>query len=172
MSETKLPPLAFTLKFDRRVHTLRTPVEVSVPYLPDWGVPEPKLHTLSAIWDTGATRTAISVEAAASIGLPVIGPTIQYTANGERQGYRHLANVYLPNKVLFPSVEVVDAVMEADLLISMDIIGHGDFAITHKYGKTVMSFQVPAHTQIDFVHSIRQRGKMPPANRTKRRRRK
>ena len=39
-----------------------------------------------------------------------------------------------------------------DVLIGMDIIGSGDFAITNHKGKTVFSFRIPSIGRIDFVN--------------------
>jgi uncharacterized protein YecA (UPF0149 family) len=36
----------------------------------------------------------------------------------------------------------------------MDILGMGDFAVTHQDGKTVFSFCVPSRRHIDFVNEI------------------
>jgi hypothetical protein len=41
-------------------------------------------------------------------------------------------------------------VADADVLIGMDIIGEGDFAVTHQDGKTTFSFRVPSLKTIDF----------------------
>ncbi len=37
------------------------------------------------------------------------------------------------------------------MLIGMDIIGAGDFAVTNKDGKTVMTYRYPSSKCIDFV---------------------
>jgi len=42
-----------------------------------------------------------------------------------------------------------------DVLIGMDILGLGDFAVTHQDGKTVFSFCVPSRKHIDFVAEIK-----------------
>ena len=39
----------------------------------------------------------------------------------------------------------------ADILIGMDIIGVGDFAVTNRDGKTKFSFRLPSRADIDFV---------------------
>jgi len=39
----------------------------------------------------------------------------------------------------------------ADILIGMNVINLGDFAITNPGGNTQFSFRVPAHGDIDFV---------------------
>ena len=38
-----------------------------------------------------------------------------------------------------------------DVLIGMDIIGLGDFAITHLEGDTKFSFRIPSQADIDFA---------------------
>ena len=42
-----------------------------------------------------------------------------------------------------------------DVLIGMDILGLGDFAVTHHDGKTVFSFCVPSRRHIDFVSEVK-----------------
>ena len=49
-------------------------------------------------------------------------------------------------------VQVLRGVLEGcDLLIGMDIINLGDFAITNKDGVTMLSFIMPSLNHIDFV---------------------
>ena len=43
-----------------------------------------------------------------------------------------------------------------DVLIGMDIITLGDFAVTNRDGITVMSFRTPAQGRIDYVKHINQ----------------
>ena len=66
-----------------------------------------------------------------------------------------MVNIVLPNNVVMQSVKVSEGVIEGyDVLIGMDIIGVGDFAVTHKNGGTVFSFQVPSTHEYDFVKQI------------------
>lgn len=39
---------------------------------------------------------------------------------------------------------------EYDVVIGMDVICHGDLAITNKDDKTTFSFRIPSETEIDF----------------------
>jgi hypothetical protein len=48
-----------------------------------------------------------------------------------------------------------------DVLIGMDIIGSGDFSVTHHNGKTTFSFCCPSLREIDFVAEIQKSGKLP-----------
>jgi hypothetical protein len=66
------------------------------------------------------------------------------TAGGERNCEVYLINLMLPNGVGFPRIHVTTG---------MDIITRGDFALTHRNGKTCFSFQNPSAEEIDFTRS-------------------
>ena len=75
-----------------------------------------------------------------------------HTAQGSHRTETYLVGIILPNKVAFPSVKVSKGNVHGfDVLIGMDIIGSGDFAVTNKDGKTVFSFRTPSMGVIDFV---------------------
>ena len=60
---------------------------------------------------------------------------------------------------MIPFVKVVDCedvLGGADMLIGMDIITMGDFAITNFNGKTTFSFVTPAKRTIDYVEELNQ----------------
>lgn len=108
-----------------------------------------------AIWDTGATGTVITAAAAAACGLKPVGMTTVHGVGGVMTCYQYLINLVLPNKVQFPNVMVTEGILPGgaggDILIGMDVIGVGDFAITNLSGLTVFSFRVPSARKIDFV---------------------
>lgn len=63
--------------------------------------------------------------------------------------------VFLPNKVFIHDLEVALGKMSGcDILIGMDIISQGDFAITYKGEDTILSFRTPPLKEIDFVQEI------------------
>jgi len=63
-----------------------------------------------------------------------------------------LINVYLPNKAKIVNVKALEGTPNScDMLIGMDVITLGDFAITNPNGKTVFSFRMPSMTEIDFI---------------------
>ena len=63
-----------------------------------------------------------------------------------------LVNILLPNKVGVSELPVtLGKLFGADVLIGMDIIGQGDFAVTHPNGNTKFSFRMPSQADIDFV---------------------
>jgi hypothetical protein len=69
--------------------------------------------------------------------------------------------LYLPNAIAFQQhsfIEVDEISGEkdgpADLLIGMDIIGQGDFAVTVEQGRTLFSFRFPSYRSINFVKAF------------------
>ena len=130
-------------------------VGISEPFHPASGNAQPTVHTVKAVWDTGATGSAISKKVIQDLGLSHIDEVDNHTANGTRKAKVYLVNIYLPNKVAFPALRVVDGDFHGcDVLVGMDIIGSGDLAITHKFGKTWMTFQMPPSHDTDYVVEI------------------
>jgi hypothetical protein len=55
----------------------------------------------------------------------------------------------------FPQVRVSKGILtDFDVLIGMDIIGTGDFAVTNLGDTTVFTFRTPSVERIDFVKTI------------------
>jgi hypothetical protein len=82
----------------------------------------------------------------------------------------YLVSVFLPNNVCFSPLRVTegDLVGDVEVLIGMDIIGRGDFAISNKDGKTAFSFRMPSLERIDFVEqnkSLSKTKSIPPSRR-------
>lgn len=144
--------LAFNLSYDGIVPVLISPVRIQEGFDPKViQLPVPSKE-YKAIWDTGATKTAITSKVAQECGLKPTGMCKIKTAGGEKDTYTYFVSVYLPNKVCLPQLRVTQAELAgADVLIGMDIISHGDFAVTNHEGKTNMSFRMPSVECIDFV---------------------
>lgn len=144
---------SFTVKSTKGLlRQLITKCLVSVPYLPSSTSKEPELIEFNALWDTGASGTVITQRVVDALGLKPVGKVNVYHANGADLVDRHLVNIYLPNLVAFPAVSVNTGVLNGfDILIGMDIIATGDFAITNFEGKTCFSFRHPSSEVIDFV---------------------
>jgi len=107
-----------------------------------------------AIWDTGATGTVISQKVIDDCGLKPIGMTRVNTASDKGiLTTVYFASIILPNKVIIPQLRVTRGTIvgDAEVLVGMDIISHGDFAVTNYGDKTVFSFRMPSIECIDFV---------------------
>ena len=146
---------AFTVKYGGRVNLLMTDAGVSEAFDPARSAPgskQPPFHAVKAIWDTGASRTCITEDVVAKLGLSPIDETTNHTAAGPRKVGVYLVNVRLPNRVVFPVLRVTDGIISgADMLIGMDVIGSGDFAVTGSEGATWMTFSLPSVRRLDFV---------------------
>ncbi len=155
---------AFTSKYPGRSRVLANKVHISQAFLSKGSsVRRPEnAKEFAAIWDTGATGSVITKKVVDDCKLKPIGMAKVSTAQGETTKNVYLASIFLPNKVAFPQVRVVEGNITGDfeVLIGMDIISQGDFAVTNKDGKTVFSFRMPSIECIDFVKQ-RPPGAMP-----------
>jgi predicted aspartyl protease len=109
---------------------------------------------IKAIWDTGATGSAITKKVAQKLGLIPTGMAQVSTANGIATQNTYTINIGLPNHVVIQNVIVteIDALSAGcDALIGMDVITIGDFSITNHQGITCMSFRLPSSHELDYV---------------------
>lgn len=135
------------------LRVLKNKCKVSQSFIPSGVGQEPPPVEFDAIWDTGATGSVITQRVVDACGLAPIGMTLVHGVNSVSQAEVYLVNIYLPNMVTFAQVQVTKGGLppDTDMLIGMDIITMGDFAVTHKDGTTKFSFRVPSVTHIDFV---------------------
>lgn len=111
------------------------------------------------IWDTGATGSMITQSIAQSIGLIESGYTDVTGVHGTQKVKKYFVNITLNNKNITLNLTVTECLSlsrdnSIGMLIGMDIITLGDFAITNFQGKTILSFRVPSIQPIDFVDGI------------------
>ena len=112
----------------------------------------PTLVPFKALWDTGATNSVISQKVVDGCGLSPTGVQKVYHAYGEANVETFSVNIELPNRVEVQGLRVTKGQLTgADVLIGMDIINKGDFAVTHPNGNTKFSFRFPSQADIDFV---------------------
>lgn len=108
----------------------------------------------AALWDTGATICMVSQAVVDACGLVEVGAT----AVSHAMGTSELVEVYyitlqLPSGAQFTEVRAIKGVLpeDLDMVIGMNVINAGDFAITNMNGRTKFSFRVPSLADIDFV---------------------
>ncbi|WP_300505303.1 retropepsin-like aspartic protease [uncultured Duncaniella sp.] len=104
-------------------------------------------------WDTGCNMTCISPTVANSLCLPPGRHIEVKTPHGTTTSTNTVfVSLKIPNGQILPSVEVCIAHMvDADMLIGMDVISLGDFALTrNKYGEMIMSICMPPMMTVDF----------------------
>ncbi len=147
-------PTAFTCRYNARSLTLTSDVQICAAFTPPQAPTETR--TYKALYDTGATHSAITPRIVSDLKLPSIGAMNVGVGGGRLPTTGHLVNIGLPNAVMFTMVRVASMALhqEIDVLVGMDILGLGDFAVTHHQGKTTFSFRMPSHEEIDFVKEL------------------
>ena len=144
---------AVTIEYESRVSVLQTDIDVREPTsFTVVDVAGQRLR-LKGIWDTGASATAISQNVVTALGLNPTGMKREvHTANGIRKADTYAVSLHLPQGVITNPVLAVDVdlITGADVLIGMDVIGTGDFAVTHSGGRTKLSFCVPSMHDTDY----------------------
>ena len=120
-----------------------------------------KVDSCLAIWDTGATGSAITPLTAKKLGLAPVGLKMVSGLGGTIQKNTYIVDIRLPNDIVIPDLSVTEIDNPVDdkgnpidafgLLIGMDIITRGDMTITNFEGKTVMTFRIPSLVCTDYV---------------------
>ena len=152
-----MEPSAFTSRNERLTSELMTPCGVGASKGSSVPFDTADIQQFSALWDTGASGSVISTEVVTQLGLLPISQCKTYHAQGESVVNVYLVDILLPNQLLIRDVRVTEGRLNGfGVLIGMDIINLGDFALTHRDKKTVFSFQVPATHEYDFVKQIQQ----------------
>jgi len=147
---------SFTINYHNHVNVITSKVVIYPafdPRKPGLKIKDYPGREFLAIWDTGATSSAITDAVVQSMNLKPIGIAEVHTASGNHRVNKYIINIRLPNKVGFPEVIVIcgNIAGPAEVLIGMDIIRCGDFAISNKDKNTVFSFRIPSVETIDFV---------------------
>ncbi len=153
---------SFTLKSSGGLlRSLESPCHVAATFDLVSTPPYPEFKEFQAIWDTGATHSVITQRVVDSCGLLPTGMVQVHGVNSVEMSEVYLVNLGLHNKVSVQNVRVSKGRLSpsTDVLIGMDIISIGDFALTNRSGVSVFSFCIPSHRCIDFVeeHNIAQR---------------
>lgn len=107
-----------------------------------------------ALWDTGANGSCVSRGLARKLGLKALGMCQVGGISGVSQSCVYLMDILLPSGVVMPNVRVTEFIDNGifEIIIGMDIMTMGDFAVSNAGGKTTVSFRVPpSDTPIDFV---------------------
>ncbi len=139
---------ATTIKYEEVVNCITTDVWVE-------DVTTGKGLKTIGIWDTGATNSVVTESVAKALNLPILN----YTKVRGIHGVKTVPVYYVKIALRDCDISLVVDVTECDelsndgsigLLIGMDLISKGDFAISNFKGKTTMSFRVPSQEVIDF----------------------
>ncbi len=117
-----------------------------------------RMKEVSALWDTGATVTCVSMELAKELSLVPTGMREIRTPSGAKTVNTYLVDLELPNKVTVTNVMVCDSDIGTQglgVLIGMNIILQGDFAVSNFKGKTTFTFRIPSQKETNYVNEAR-----------------
>lgn len=111
-----------------------------------------RVKALHSLWDTGASVSLISSRVAKVLELISIGKS---GVSGYNEGIdvkdTFLVHIGLPTGDIITNIMAMEFDSdEYDVVIGMDVICKGDFALTNKNDKTTFSFRIPSKTSIDF----------------------
>ena len=160
-----MKPYTLTQRYDSIRHSIESKVKIAT-------ATSNNFKEFNAVWDTGATHTVISQKVISEIGLNSIDKIDAYTANSKRIADVYLVDLILPkDQIRLDSLTVIDGKLEdsIDVLIGMDVICSGDFAISNKNQKTIFSYQCPPTHTTDFeIENNRLRGTRKSSKRKRR----
>jgi len=137
---------AFRTNYSGIVNALITECQIALPLAIDQN-PQKQFLPFKAIWDTGATNSVITDNVAKKVSLLPTGMAETHGVHGTSQVHTFIVDILLPNRVCIPNVRVSEGTLlnDVDVLIGMDIIQLGDFAISNTNGKTIFSYCLPPH---------------------------
>jgi len=113
--------------------------------------------TVRAQWDTGATTTCISKDVVSHLNLIPIGSRQISTPSGSSVVNTYILDIKLLNNVTIPQLIVCETEIGDQgigLLVGMDIIGLGDFAVSNWGGKTIFTFRTPSQRITDYAKQL------------------
>jgi hypothetical protein len=147
---------SFTISSPKIVRRLETPVvisseAISFEQVHNNSIDTSRFKAVTAIWDTGATSSVISLDIARHLNLvPRDSVTISHAA-GRQQCSVYVIDVALHHGVQIPKLQVIASDLgNSMMLIGMDIISNGDFAFTNANNRSVFSYRTPPLNHIDF----------------------
>jgi hypothetical protein len=138
---------SFTTIYNGLSRVLRNDVEL------ESAIGQKERIKITALWDTGAGISLIRPDVAQRLHLLSVSmTTISTPTSKDEQSRVYVVNLYLPNQVRVNDIKVVEGIpSNCDMLIGMDIISLGDFAVSNFNGRTMFSFRMPSMTEIDFT---------------------
>jgi hypothetical protein len=159
-----VPIHSFTTKAPQKVNVLQNEIQVSEAFDNSIESPQPIKKPYVCIWDTGATLTVISKNVIDGLGLQPSGKVNLHVVGSsdsptEYETNTYLVNLYLPNNVVITAKAAESSAAGCDVLIGMDVISLGDFAVTNHNQKTTWTFRLPSCDEIDFVKEIEEYNK-------------
>ena len=146
MPDTK--PNALYYKFSSIQKRIVTPVHINNTF-----IDEPKSSIEDALWDTGATISAITPKLVRDLNFIPAGTMAISGITGTLDVEFILAAIQLPGGIIRHNIKmaVCDFSQNINIILGMDIITLGDFKLFHGNNSTVFSFKSPPSEKIKIM---------------------
>ena len=107
---------------------------------------------IDALWDTGLNQTMVCQKIINKLNLEPVGDGFLDTISDEKVPSKiYIANLFLPGGIDIPNIKVTGGDPKGcDVLIGMDIISQGDFAVSNFNGKTTFVFRKPSAGEFSY----------------------
>jgi len=139
---TKYTTLSNMLK--NEVHIAQTPTSMTGNVVFD--------RKCLALWDTGSVCTVVTQKVVDDLKLKPVSFGKLSGANGEYTTPFYYVNILLPGQIHIPNLLVpLGQLSGCDLLIGMDIMGKGDFAVSNFGNETMFTFRMPSKQGVDYA---------------------
>jgi hypothetical protein len=155
--------LAFTVRYSSPAQSLKSKVAVcahtgaeTIGAFSNMAVMTAPQPDLDGLWDTGASCSVVTQAVVDRLNLiPVRWGSVS-TPNGIYDTPFFYIYIGLPNHVIVgPLLAPLGNPSGCDVLIGMDVIGLGDFAVSNYEGRTAFTFRVPSIETVDYVKKAR-----------------
>jgi hypothetical protein len=150
-----MSPRAFTLSANGLLETIISPVSICQgQHMTEFFGAGKKQVDVKALWDTGSSTSSISKRLAKHLAFISIEVCEVAGIHGIDISNVYIADILLPNSVVMHNIYVTEFFDNDafDVIIGMDIITQGDFAISNETNNTTVSFRIPpGHPAIDFM---------------------
>ncbi|MDE2638788.1 MAG: aspartyl protease family protein [Chloroflexota bacterium] len=145
---------SYTIRYQGIVSALITPCAISASWDPLEEKPEPVAVRYQCLWDTGAKISAVTKRVATDLGLPTEALLpIQHAGGTSVDVPQHYVNLLPPGGMLIVGRPVAQLPLASfDVIVGMDIISRGDFAISNFDGYTTFTFRIPSAEEFDFTY--------------------
>jgi hypothetical protein len=151
--------LSFTGKYSGLSRRLESKVFVfahKAALAPDADIsPAPTIEldsNFDGLWDTGATGSVVTQAVVDRLNLVPVKWGQVSTPKGEYPTPFYYVDMGLPNQVMVGPLLVAEGELSGfDVLIGMDVICCGDFAVSNYNGQTTFTFRMPSIKTTDYV---------------------
>jgi hypothetical protein len=138
--------LAITIRWDEPIARVITSVTVRQAESSCREGLSPRQIDVRAMWDTGSLATCVSTRIAHYLGLNHTESISLTSVHGTTLAKVYPLDIVLPDGIVIANIkapEIGDR-SDFDIIIGMNIIRLGDFALSNDNGKPVMSFRLPS----------------------------